>query len=112
MRHVMVSLFACALVSMAMPAMAGPAFAYSWLSTDRPFDRCMQAAKDIMSDRAYDRVQTTRFGVTGETGSETLYVNCEDHRHISVVLMRTERPGYGEIDALVAQMQQRLDATD
>ena len=102
---------ACALISIAAPAKAGPAFAYSWLSTDKSFDRCIEVAKGVMSERGYPHVQTTRFGVTGETVEETLFINCEDSRHVSLVLMlRTGRPGYGDIDAVVALMQKRLDA--
>ncbi|UVC07958.1 hypothetical protein IHQ71_22715 [Rhizobium sp. TH2] len=95
----------------ASQAMAGPAFAYSWLTTDKSFDRCMGVAKGIMSERNYPHVRTTRFGVTGETVEETLYINCEDSRHVSLVLMlRTGRPGYGDIDAVVALMQKQLNA--
>ena len=96
---------------LASQALAGPAFAYSWLSTDKSFDQCIDVAKGIMSERAYPHVRTTRFGVTGETAEETLFINCEDSRHVSLVLMlRTGRPGYGDIDAVVALMQKRLDA--
>jgi len=91
-------------------AAAGPGFAYSWLATDRTFDQCIAAANDMVSGLNYPRVQFTRYGVTGETTEETLFVNCEDTRHVSVVLIRTSRPDVGEIDALIALMQQRLAA--
>ena len=95
---------------LASQALAGPAFAYSWLSTDKAFDQCIDVAKGIMSERGYPHVRTTRFGVTGETVEETLFINCEDGRHVSLVLMlRTGRPGYGDIDAVVALMQKQLD---
>jgi hypothetical protein len=94
----------------ALPVVAGPSFAYSWLSTERPFDRCMQAAKDVVAAKNYPHVRTTRFGVTGETGTETLYINCEDQRHVSMILMRRGRLEHGDIDAVAALMQQRLDA--
>jgi hypothetical protein len=95
---------------LASQAMAGPAFAYSWLTMDKTSAQCMNAAKSIMSEKNYPHVRTTRFGITGETSEETLYINCEDVRHVSLVLMmRTERPGYGAIDAAVALMQKQLD---
>jgi len=100
--------FAISLV--AMPAAAGPFFAYSWLTTERSFDRCMQAAKDVVATKSYPHVRATRFGVTGETGAETLYINCEDQRHVSMILMGRERLAHGDIDAVAALMQQRLDA--
>jgi hypothetical protein len=46
--------------------------------------------------------------VTGETVDETLYINCEDTRHVSLVLMRADRPHGDEIDRLVVLMQERL----
>jgi len=96
---------------LASQAMTGPAFAYSWLTTDKSFDRCIDVAKGIMSERNYPHVRMTRFGVTGETVEETLFINCEDSRHVSLVLMlRAGRPGYGDIDAVVALMQKHLDA--
>jgi hypothetical protein len=94
----------------ALPAVAGPAFAYSWLSTERSFERCMLSAQDIMATKQYPHVRTTRFGVTGETTVETLYINCEDQRHVSMILMRREPLGHSDIDAIAALMQQRLDA--
>jgi hypothetical protein len=109
MRTLPAWLIAWTFMAAPLPASAGPAFAYSWLETGRPFERCMQAAGALMAARAYEHVETTRFGVTGETASETLYVNCEDHRHVSVVLMRAERPRHGEIDALVADLQARIE---
>lgn len=95
---------------LAAPAVAGPFFAYSWLTTERSFDRCMQAAKDAVASKNYPHVRTTRFGVTGETSAETLYINCEDQRHVSMILMSKERLSHGDIDAVAALMQQRLDA--
>jgi hypothetical protein len=95
---------------LASQAIAGPAFAYSWLTTDKTFAQCIGVAKGIMSEKSYPHVRTTRFGVTGETVEETLFINCEDSRHVSLVLMlRTGRPGYGDIDAVVALMQNHLD---
>lgn len=98
-----------ALLMLASPAMAGPFFAYSWLTTERSFDRCMQAAKDVISAKNYPHVRTTRFGVTGETSAETLYINCEDQRHVSMILMSKERLEHGDVDAVAALMQRRLD---
>lgn len=106
----MTAALAVASALFAQPASAGPAFAYSWLSTNKSFEQCIAAAGDLMSGLNYPHVQRTRFGVTGETEKETLFVNCEDTRHVSIMLLRTVRPKVGEIDALVALMQQRLEA--
>ena len=99
-----------ALVTAGQPAVAGPGFAYSWLSTDKNFQQCLIAASDVLMGLNYPRIQKTRFGVTGDNDDETLYINCEDRNHVSVVLVRLARPKIGEIDALVAMMKQRLEA--
>lgn len=91
------------------PATAGPAFAYSWLTTDKTFEQCMTVANDMVTGLGYPHVEKSRFGVTGENNTETLYINCEDLRHVSLVLMRPERPKVGEIDMIVSVMQNRLD---
>lgn len=102
---------AMGLSMLAQAASAGPAFAYSWLSTDKTFDQCIAAAGNLMSGKNYPRIERTRFGVTGETTNETLFINCEDNRHVSIMLLRAERPKVGEIDAFVALMQQLLEAS-
>jgi len=100
-----------ALATLSQPASAGPGFAYSWLSTDKTFDQCIAAASTMMGSLNFPKIQRTKFGVTGETTNDTIFINCEDHRHVSVVLMRASRPAIGEIDALVALMQQLLDTS-
>ena len=99
---------ATALGALAQPAAAGPGFAYSWLSTNKTFDQCIAAANTMMGSLNFPQIQRTKFGVTGETTDDTVFVNCEDPRHVSVVLMRAKRPQVGEIDALVALLQQLL----
>jgi len=102
---------AFAIASLAGSAVAGPAFAYSWLTTDKSFDQCITAAKGLVTSRNYVHFETTRFGVTGETNDETLFINCEDNRHVSLVLMmQSGRPTYGQIDRLVALMQKQLES--
>ena len=101
---------ATALAALALPAAAGPGFAYSWLSTDKTFDQCIAAANKMMESLNFPKIQQTKFGVTGETSDDTVFVNCEDKRHVSMVLMRASRPQVGEIDTLVALMQQILKA--
>lgn len=104
---------ACAIASLAGSAIAGPAFAYSWLTTDKSFDQCIVAAKRLVTSRSYVHFETTRFGVTGETVNETLFVSCEDNRHVSLVLMmRSGRPTYSDIDALVALTQKQLESVE
>jgi len=100
-----------ALATLAQPASAGPGFAYSWLSTDKTFDQCIAAANTMMDGLNFPKIQRTKFGVTGETTKDTIYVNCEDNRHVSIVLTRPTRPAIGEIDALVALMQQLLESS-
>lgn len=108
-----ISMFAAvaALVTLAQPASAGPAFAYSWFSTGKTFDECIAAANTMMGSLNLPQIQRTKFGVTGETVDDTIFVNCEDQRHVSVVLMRAKRPQVGEIDALVALLQQLLETS-
>ena len=101
---------ATALAVLAQPASAGPGFAYSWLSTNKTFEQCIAAADNMMESLNYPRIGRTKFGVTGETTEDTIFVNCEDNRHVSVLLIRAARPEVGEIDALVALLQQLLDA--
>ena len=101
---------ATVLAAIAQPASAGPAFAYSWMSTSKTFDQCIGAANNMMESLNFPRIQRTKFGVTGETTKDTVFVNCEDNRHVSVVLMRPTRPEVGEIEALVALMRQLLEA--
>ena len=100
-----------ALAAFAGPAAAGPGFAYSWLSTNKTFDQCIAAADTMMRSLNFPQIQRTKFGVTGETTDDTVFVNCEDQNHVSVVLMRAKRPQVGEIDALVALMQQILETS-
>ena len=100
---------ATALAALAQPTSAGPGFAYSWLSTAKTFDQCIAAANTMMGSLNFPQIQRTKFGVTGETNDDTIFVNCEDQRHVSVVLMRAGRPQVGEIDALVALLQQLLE---
>jgi hypothetical protein len=100
-----------ALATMAQPASAGPGVAYSWLSTNKTFDQCIAAANTMMDGLNLPKIQRTKFGVTGETTKDTIYVNCEDNRHVSIVLTRPARPAVGEIDALVALMQQLLESS-
>lgn len=110
MRFLMGFAITSMLAASCVPASAGPGFAYSWLSTGKSFDQCIAAATEMMSGLNLPHIQRTRFGVTGETVEQTIFVNCEDARHISVVLMRAGRPEVGEIDALVALLQSRLEA--
>jgi hypothetical protein len=101
---------ASTIASFANSAIAGPAFAYSWLTTDRSFDQCIVAAKRLVTSGNYVHFETTRFGVTGETANETLFVNCEDKRHVSLVLMmRSGRPTHGDINRWVALMEKQLE---
>ena len=88
---------ATALAALARPASAGPGFAYSWLSTAKTFDQCIAAANTMMGSLNFPRIQRTRFGLTGETNDDTIFVNCEDQRHVSVVLMRAA-PGLAGSD--------------
>lgn len=101
---------AASAIALAQPASAGPGFAYSWLTTKKTFDQCMVAAMEVVASLKYPRAQATRFGATGETDEETIYINCEDLNHVAVLLVRPTRPKVGEIDALVALMQERLAA--
>jgi hypothetical protein len=101
----------CATLLLPVPvttASAGPGFAYSWLSTDKTFDQCISAAQDLAIEKRYPVVSATRFGVTAETGSETLYINCEDATPVSMILMRGQHPKVGEIDALIEVMLRKL----
>lgn len=100
---------AAAFVTLAQPAAAGPGFGYSWFSSSRTFDQCIAAANTMMGSLNLPKIQRTKFGVTGETDNDTVFVNCEDNRHIAVALLRASRPEIGEIDTLVALMQQILE---
>ena len=111
MKTILSMFAAAALITCAQPAAAGPAFAYSWLSTSKTFDQCITAAGEMMDRLNFPQIQRTKFGVTGESNEDTVFINCEDHRHVSVVLMRAGRPRVGEVDALVALLQQFLATT-
>lgn len=80
------------------------------MAVDREdLDQCIAAADAMMGSLNLPHIQRTKFGVTGETTDDTIFVNCEDQRHVSIVLMRANRPQVGEIDALVTLMQQILE---
>lgn len=100
---------AASVLAVAQPAIAGPGFAYSWLTTDKTFEQCKLAASSMVEGLNYPHIQQTRFGVTGEKDDETLYVNCEDLRHVAVLLVRPARPRVGEIDAFVSLLQHKLE---
>jgi hypothetical protein len=96
-------------IALAQPASAGPGFAYSWLATEKTFEQCKAAAASMIKGLNYEHVEDTRFGVTGEKTDETLYINCEDLKHVAILLIRPTRPRAGEIEAFVSFLEHRLD---